>query len=124
MKPPHNQHNETLEQRIRRARIAGQNALDTEPRAQTVRIDAEHRTLIVTLNDGRAMSLRIDELQEIHGASPDQLQNVEITPQGFGLHWEELDADLYIPALARGVYGTRRWMERLAEQNAAPDKRA
>jgi hypothetical protein len=27
----------------------------------------------------------------------------------WGLHWPKLDADLYIPALMQGVFGSRRW---------------
>jgi hypothetical protein len=44
------------------------------------------------------------------------LARVEITPDGFGLHWEVLDADLRIPGLAAGVFGTKAWMRALAAQ--------
>ena len=35
---------------------------------------------------------------------------IEITPAGLGLHWPKLDADLYLPALLQGVFGSPRWM--------------
>jgi len=35
---------------------------------------------------------------------------IEITPTGLGLHWPRWDADLYLPALASGVFGSPRWM--------------
>jgi hypothetical protein len=27
-----------------------------------------------------------------------------------GLHWPKLDADVYLPALMQGVFGSKRWM--------------
>ncbi len=38
---------------------------------------------------------------------------IEVTPLGYGLHWEALDVDLSVPSLLKGVYGTRAWMEQL-----------
>jgi hypothetical protein len=32
------------------------------------------------------------------------------TRPGFGLHFPALDADLYIPALLEGFFGSKRWM--------------
>jgi len=43
-------------------------------------------------------------------ARPEDLASIEITPSGFGLHFPKLDADLYVPALLEGVFGSRRWM--------------
>ena len=46
------------------------------------------------------------------GASPDSLADIEISPAGLGLHWPRLDADLYVPALLQGVFGSKSWMAR------------
>ncbi len=35
---------------------------------------------------------------------------MELTPSGLGLHFEKLDADLWIPSLLEGVFGSRKWM--------------
>ena len=43
-------------------------------------------------------------------AKPADLAIIEITPAGLGLHWPKLDADLYLPALLEGVFGSLRWM--------------
>jgi len=29
---------------------------------------------------------------------------------GLGLHWPKLDADVYVPALLQGVFGSKQWM--------------
>jgi len=38
--------------------------------------------------------------------------DIEISPAGLGLHWRRLDADLYVPALLQGVFGSKSWMAR------------
>ena len=44
------------------------------------------------------------------GAAPDDLAEIEVGPAGLGLRWPRLDADLHVPALLRGVLGSRSWM--------------
>jgi hypothetical protein len=57
--------------------------------------------------------------QGLAGATAEDLANIEITPSGTGLHWEALDADLYIPALLEGTFGSRQWMTALAKKGGA-----
>jgi hypothetical protein len=49
-------------------------------------------------------------VQGLENAKPSQLEPIEITPSGFGLHFPKLDADVYLPALLEGVFGSKRWM--------------
>jgi Protein of unknown function (DUF2442) len=44
-----------------------------------------------------------------------KLKKIEISPNGLGLHWPQLDADLYVPALIEGAFGSRRWMQHMGE---------
>ncbi|MCB1659588.1 MAG: DUF2442 domain-containing protein, partial [Pseudomonadales bacterium] len=43
-------------------------------------------------------------------AKPSQLAEIEISPTGLGLHFPTLDADLYIPSLLEGLFGSSHWM--------------
>ena len=43
-------------------------------------------------------------------ARPRDLQEIEISPSGFGLHFPKVDADVYLPGLLSGEVGSRRWM--------------
>jgi len=43
-------------------------------------------------------------------ARPAQLAGIEISPSGLGLHFPQLDANLYLPALLEGFLGSRQWM--------------
>jgi hypothetical protein len=38
------------------------------------------------------------------------LDEIEISPSGFGIHFPKLDADLYLPAILHGFLGSRKWM--------------
>ena len=42
--------------------------------------------------------------------SPADLAEIKVSPAGLGLHWPKLDADVYVPALLQGVFGSKRWM--------------
>jgi hypothetical protein len=57
-------------------------------------------------------------------ATTAQLAAVEISPSGLGLHWPKLDADLYVPALLEGVFGSPRWMAKLGVRPASGDRRS
>lgn len=50
-------------------------------------------------------------VQDLCDASPEDLGSVDVDGMGFNLHWPRLDADLYVPALVTGVFGTRDWMK-------------
>lgn len=102
--------NATLEQQIKRAQAAGREKLHRGPLALDVRFFDETHELLLTLTSGEELRLPIDQLQGLSGASGEALRNVEIVSHGLGLHWEELDADLLVPELVKGVYGTQSWM--------------
>jgi hypothetical protein len=67
-------------------------------------------------------------VQDLQGASADDLAKVEVDGLGFNLHWPDLEVDLYVPALVSGIFGTRAWMTRalarLAGRATSPAKAA
>jgi hypothetical protein len=50
--------------------------------------------------------------QGLENATPAELAMIEISPMGDGLHWPAIDADLYVPALMQGIFGSKTWMAR------------
>jgi hypothetical protein len=50
------------------------------------------------------------DAQGLENATPAQLSEIEISPSGFGLSFPKLDADIYVPALLEGSFGSRKWM--------------
>ena len=50
------------------------------------------------------------DAEGLEHATAEQLNEIEISPSGYGLHFPKLDADLYLPSLLEGVFGSERWM--------------
>ena len=71
---------------------------------------------ILKLTDGRRRVLPREDLQGLQSGTKEQLAGVEIIGGGTGLHWPELDVDVYVPALLRGVYGSKPWMAKIGRK--------
>ncbi len=81
-----------------------------EPQAIAVRQDRRRNHIIIELNTGLEISFPCAAVQGLENASARDLDEIEISPSGFGIHFPKLDADLYLPALLEGLTGSRRWM--------------
>jgi hypothetical protein len=82
----------------------------TIPHAVSARYDRRIGRVVVGLSNGLEISFSPRNAQGLETATWEQLQEIEIYPTGFGLHFPALDADLYIPALLEGIFGSKRWM--------------
>jgi hypothetical protein len=85
-------------------------ALRQAGHAVSARYDRRTSRIVVRLNTGLELAFPPALAEGLAGAAPDHLAEIEISPAGLGLHWPRLDADLYIPGLLQGVFGSRRWM--------------
>ncbi len=110
------------------AEARGRRMLETEPRASAAHYDQVTGRVVVDLINGCSYAFPAELVQDLHGASPAALAGVEVDGLGFNLHWPALDADLYVPALVSGIFGTRTWMTRelarVAGQATSPAKAA
>jgi hypothetical protein len=102
-----------------KAREAAAIANAVEPRTQSAYYDQSSDSeallrsadrIVINLKSGATFSFPPELAQGLAGASSEDLAEVEVTPSGDGLHWEKLDADLSVPALLAGVFGTAAWM--------------
>ena len=80
------------------------------PTAVTGRYDRRVGRVVIALSTGLEIGFKPHDAQGLETARPAQLADIEISPSGLGLHFPQLDADLYLPALLKGVLGSRRWM--------------
>ena len=80
------------------------------PRAISARYDRASRRIVVELSSKLALSFHPHDAQGLEHAKPSELEEIEISPSGFGLHFPRLDADLYVPGLLEGLLGSRKWM--------------
>jgi hypothetical protein len=95
------------------------NALDEYPIAIAATYQPESGLIEIHFSNETRFSFPAHFGQGLVGATPEALADIEITPSGTGLHWESLDADLYIPALLEGIFGSRQWMTALARKGGA-----
>ena len=72
-----------------------------EPLASEVFVSEDELT--VQLVDGRRLSVPLVWFPRLLNASNDQRNNFELIGEGEGIHWEELDEDISVAGLLRGV---------------------
>jgi Protein of unknown function (DUF2442) len=82
----------------------------SEPGAVTARYDRARDRVVIELSTGYEVAFPPRRAQGLERAQPADLDVIEISPSGFGLHFPKLDADLWLPSLLEGVFGSRRWM--------------
>jgi hypothetical protein len=80
------------------------------PCATTVRYERNRDRVVIGLNTGIEVAFRPRDAQGIERAKPDQLDTIEISPSGLGIHFPKPDADIYLPGLLEGFLGSKRWI--------------
>ena len=81
----------------------------TMPYATAATYDRRIGRVVVRLSTGLEIAFPPHLAQGLERARPADLAEIEISPTGLGLHWPRLDADLYLPALLEGVFGSEAW---------------
>lgn len=70
--------------------------------AHAVRLDND--TLWVDLKDGRTLGVPLAYFPRLLKVTPNQRRKCLISGGGRGIHWDELDEDISVPALLMGVW--------------------
>ncbi|MBN1592115.1 MAG: DUF2442 domain-containing protein [Candidatus Coatesbacteria bacterium] len=78
--------------------------MNTQARASAQEIRFTDDELIVSLVDGRTISVPLVWFPRLAGASKEQLANYELLGDGDGIHWPDLDEDLSVAGLLRGSH--------------------
>lgn len=78
------------------------------PSAIAAHYDPNRGRVVVGLGPDLDVTFSPHSVQGLENATASQLEPIEITPSGFGLHFPKLDADVYLPALFEGVFGSKR----------------
>lgn len=80
------------------------------PHAVSARFDRVSGKVMIELSSKLTLSFSPQDAQGLEDAKPSELEEVELSPSGFGVHFPKLDADLYIPGLLEGLMGSKKWM--------------
>jgi hypothetical protein len=75
-------------------------AQQVSARAVEVRVTEEH--VVVTLADGRVLSVPLAWFPRLFNASPRERERFELLGDGEGIHWPLIDEDLSVAGLLRG----------------------
>ncbi len=75
-------------------------AVEIHPLAQSVVFTDDD--LIVSLMDGRKVTVPLVWFPRLSRATKSQLENYELMGDGEGMHWPEIDEDLSVAGLLRG----------------------
>jgi len=59
----------------------------------------ENSKMIVTLEDGRELSIPLECFPRLRKASDEQLNKWRLIGKGEGIHWEEIDEDILVENL-------------------------
>lgn len=78
--------------------------------ATSARYDSKRNRVVIRLDTGIEIAFRPRDVQGLERAKPEQLDAIEISPSGLGIHFPKLDADIYLPALLEGFLGSKRWL--------------
>jgi len=75
----------------------------TRPRAVAARVDGSR--LVVTLRDGREISVPVAWFDWLAAAREDQRRDFRIAEDGAGIWWDQLDDGVSVP----GLFGLPEW---------------
>jgi hypothetical protein len=78
-------------------------------------IEAED-LIAIHFSDGVELRIPRRLVQGLERATPGQLGQIQIEGPGTGLVWPALGVAHYIPGLAAGIFGTRRWMAEMGRR--------
>lgn len=115
---------ELTDEQIEAANERGRMMRETLPHAAAARYDRATGRVVIDLTNGATFAFPPHLAQGLAGASPEDLSEIELSGEGFGLHWPRLDEDLTVPGLLSGLFGTRKWMATLAGKATSPAKAA
>ena len=113
---------ELTREELAAARAAGRLRRATEAHAKSARYDRKSDRIVVELESGATFAFPPRLVEGLTEATSDELADIELLGDGYGLHWEQLDVDYTVPGLVNGVFGTARWMAARAGRATSPAK--
>jgi hypothetical protein len=102
-------------EQFKAANARGAAAIANGPVARAVRYDSRRGLIVITLEGGCEFSFPTVLAEGLADAPRLKLAKIKISSNGLGLYWPLLDADLYLPALIEGAFGSHRWMQQIGK---------
>jgi hypothetical protein len=88
----------------------------SEPRITSVKVTK--KAIVAHLADGRIVSVPLEWSWRLSGAAPEERARWEIIGDGQGIHWPDVDEDISLHGMLRGVPAKRpsRWPRRQGDR--------
>jgi hypothetical protein len=102
---------EEVERILARAQRGPDPSDEIEPRAVRAWYDAEPGLVFFEMKNGCVFGFPPPKgpYYRLEGATVEQLSQVEPVEDGYGLHWEELDADIAVPGFLLHMLNVKAW---------------
>jgi hypothetical protein len=81
-------------------------AMARGPIARATRYDSRRSLIEIALEGSCESAFPAALADGLAGAPRSKLAKIKISPNAIGLHWPMLDADLYVPGLIEGAFGS------------------
>jgi len=78
---------------------------EAEPRLMQVWVTEDE--ISVFLSDGRKVSVPLAWSWRLSDATPEQRQNYQFIGDGLGIHWPDIDEDISVEGMLRGMPAKR-----------------
>lgn len=78
-------------------------SISTPPDERITHVSFDAQDITVHLMDGRRVSTPLAWYPRLHNARLEQLLAWEICGAGYGVHWAQLDEDLSVEGMLRGL---------------------
>lgn len=106
---------EEIQEQIEKAKKRGKRSAELTPHAVRASFNKKTAHIIVELSNDCVFSFPVRLIKELRNASPAQIADLKITPQGTALHWDSLDAQYSVAGLLGGIFGTKAWMSEIGK---------
>ena len=110
---------EWIEREIERVtHQTGKAERDVEPCAKSAKYDVQSKRVLVEMGNGCLFAFPAKNVQGLEDANDDDLSDIELLGGGSALHWPRVNADIRVESVLKGIFGSKKWMMRLAASEA------
>jgi len=100
------------------AKARGAAEMEREVLAVAARYDRRHGRVVVDLDNGCVFAFPARQVQGLENATATELADIELVADGYALHWPRINADIRVEGALAGIFGSQKWMQRLAASEA------
>ena len=107
---------ELTDREFEEATEVGQKIYKEGPLALHARYDRREKKIVVELTNGAEIRFSPRIAQGLSEALDYDLSEIIIEGGGLGINFPRINADLYVPALSRFIFGSEQWMASIPEK--------